>query len=222
MRTSYTTLAIIVLFLTYNLARAQHLGTMAAASHLNEALRYELLMMRDDIHGLQRSRLMIERKFGLQSIQYKKITFQIKELDKQHSARILAILTEYGWPGYQQVGQDGAQALWLVVQRLDKETLKICAPFIVEAALAGEADKFQAAVLQDRALLMNGKKQWYGTQLYADVETGKLALFPVADEANIDKRRLEMGLEPHAEYLQKYQVEHTQTRTSGGMEANAD
>jgi hypothetical protein len=227
MKTSYKALTILALFLTYTIVGAQHREIALSTAHLNEALRYELLMMRDDIKGLQKSKFIIERKHGPQSAQYEKLSTEIKELDKQHSVRVMDITSAYGWPGYSLVGKDGANALWLITQRLDKDILKACAPMIVKAARAGEADKFQAAVFQDKALILNGKKQWFGTQLYANPETGKIEIFPVADEINLNNRRVEMNLEPINEYLSKYQAAHQQqteqaSQESAEIEAHAE
>jgi hypothetical protein len=210
MKTSYKALTVLALFLTSTIVGAQHREIALSTAHLNEALRYELLMMRDDVKGLQKSKFIIERKYGPQSAQYEKLSTEIQELDKQHSVRVGEITSAYGWPGYSLVGKDGANALWLITQRLDKDILKACAPLIIKAARAGEANKFQAAVLQDKALILNGKKQWFGTQLYINAETGKVEVFPVADEANLENRRLEMNLGPISEYLTKYQTAYSQ------------
>jgi hypothetical protein len=44
-----------------------------------------------------------------------------------------------------------------------------------------------------------GKKQVYGTQ--CKLENGEAIPEPIEDEANVDKRRAEVGLQPLAEYL---------------------
>ena len=54
------------------------------------------------------------------------------------------------------------------------------------------------ALLTDRVLLAEGKKQLYGTQF--TFVNGKLKPHPIQDEANVDKRRAEAGLPPLAEY----------------------
>lgn len=54
--------------------------------------------------------------------------------------------------------------------------------------------------MTDRLLVMNDKKkQLYGTQLRP--LDGKLVPEPIEDEANVDKRRKELGMPPLADYL---------------------
>jgi hypothetical protein len=55
------------------------------------------------------------------------------------------------------------------------------------------------ADLTDRVLLAEGKKQVYGTQF--TLVNGKCKPRPLKDEANVDKRRKEVGLEPLADYF---------------------
>ena len=64
-----------------------------------------------------------------------------------------------------------------------------------------EVSQSNIAYLTDRVLLAEGKNQMYGTQL-KDVD-GKLKPFPIEDEANVDRRRCEVGLPPLAKYLKK-------------------
>jgi Family of unknown function (DUF6624) len=54
--------------------------------------------------------------------------------------------------------------------------------------------------MTDRLLILREKKkQLYGTQLVS--KDGKLAPEPIEDEANVDKRRKELGMPPLANYL---------------------
>ena len=61
-----------------------------------------------------------------------------------------------------------------------------------------ELSQSNLAYLTDRVLLAEGKKQLYGTQF--TVVDGKWKPRPLEDEANVDKRRAEVGLPPLAEY----------------------
>nr|WP_228371070.1 DUF6624 domain-containing protein [Shewanella piezotolerans] len=57
----------------------------------------------------------------------------------------------------------------------------------------------QVALLTDRVLIAQGKKQIYGTQ--ADLSEGKVVFSPIEDEANVDKRRKKMNMPPLGLYL---------------------
>jgi hypothetical protein len=50
-------------------------------------------------------------------------------------------------------------------------------------------------------LLAEGKKQLYGTQ-FVPVD-GRLQPRPLEDEANVDRRRVAVGLPPLAEYIRE-------------------
>ncbi len=76
------------------------------------------------------------------------------------------------------------------------------------AAEAGEADRRHLSLLQDRVLVAEDKPQIFGTQLYFDETTGKLELFPIEDAANVDARRLEVGMGPLAEYVKRARGEN--------------
>jgi len=65
------------------------------------------------------------------------------------------------------------------------------------------------ALLEDRVLVREGNAQIYGTQLKRNQETGALELEPITDEANVDKRRAEMGMESLADYLKRFDLEYT-------------
>ena len=56
----------------------------------------------------------------------------------------------------------------------------------------GEVSKVDVAYLTDRVLVNEGKKQLFGTQ-FLEVN-GKLVPQPIADEANLEKRRNDAGM----------------------------
>jgi Family of unknown function (DUF6624) len=58
------------------------------------------------------------------------------------------------------------------------------------------------ALLLDRVLVAEGKPQIYGTQAknFDQWKGGEPVFDPIEDEANVDKRRAEVGLFPMAEY----------------------
>ena len=63
-----------------------------------------------------------------------------------------------------------------------------------------DAEGQWVALMTDRLLVQKEKKkQLYGTQLIA--KDGKLVPQPIEDEANVDRRRKELGMPPLADYL---------------------
>ena len=79
------------------------------------------------------------------------------------------VITDVGWPGKSLVGEDGAQAAWLLAQHADRDPAfqRRCLDLLTAAVERGEATAVQQAYLTDRVLLHEGKPQEYGTQAIA-------------------------------------------------------
>ncbi|MGC4047677.1 MAG: hypothetical protein QM758_28115 [Armatimonas sp.] len=121
---------------------------------------------------------------------------------KKHNGRLRVILKQYGWPGEAMVGKDGSEAFWLLVQHADADKdLQRKALTALERAVAyAQASRPNLAYLADRVLVNSKQKQRFGTQLAWD-SAAKPYPKPCEDEANLDARRIAMGLETEAEYL---------------------
>jgi hypothetical protein len=78
-----------------------------------------------------------------------------------------------------------------------------------EAAAKDEAKASEVAMLEDRILTREGKKQMYGTQLRTNDQTKLWELFPIEDEENVDLRRAAVGLPSMAEYLKYFGLTYT-------------
>lgn len=122
---------------------------------------------------------------------------RMRAVQEANADRLAGILSERGWPGEPQVGQDGAKAAWLIVQHaisrpaLQRKALEA----LRMAAARGEAPARQPALLEDRIRTLEGRLQRYGTQFDWD-ESGELSPFPVEDPESVDDRRRAVGLGP--------------------------
>jgi len=132
---------------------------------------------------------------------------QMAEHDQKLSEEVTEIIDEYGWPGKSLVGTRGSSGAFLVIQHSTPDIQDDYLPLLIEAAKKGEAQWSQVALLQDRILMYKGEKQIYGTQLRSNA-SGKLELYPIEDEENVDKRREEAGLIPLAEYLKIFNLNY--------------
>ena len=131
------------------------------------------------------------------------------EIDHQNLARLEEIIQLHGWPGKSLVGTQGSIAAFLILQHSEQATQEKYLALFQEAANKGEARKSDAAMLEDRVLMRQGKKQIYGTQLQSNAESnGKFFLFPVEDELHVDQRRTSVGLPPLKEYLKNFGLEY--------------
>jgi hypothetical protein len=155
----------------------------------NEGLRQELLAMRDADQRIRRDAMQATNFHG------------ILEVDGRHLGRMKEIVEQYGWPGRSLVGEDGANAAWLLVQHAtqDPRFMKRCEDLMEDAVDDSEASAKDYAYLLDRVRLQNGKPQRYGTQWVRDTK-GRLILQPLKDPEDVDERRRKMGLEPLAQY----------------------
>lgn len=120
---------------------------------------------------------------------------RMREVHERNAERLLAILDEHGWPGHSRVGEEAAEAAWLVLQHaIGNPALQRRGLFLLsEAAASGDVPMVQLAMLDDRVRICEGRAQRYGTQYDWD-EHGLLSPLPIEDEANVDARRREIGL----------------------------
>lgn len=123
-------------------------------------------------------------------------------IDRRNTLRMKSIVKEYGWPGPSLVGWDGTEAAFFLVQHADHLTQKELLPLIQKEYRVGNLSGPNYALFTDRVLVDDGRPQVYGSKArpFDQWSMGEPALYPIEDEANVDKRRAEVGLEPLAEY----------------------
>lgn len=63
-------------------------------------------------------------------------------------------------------------------------------------------------LLEDRVLTKQHKPQSYGSQLTRSSSTGTIEFFPIEDEANVNKRRAAVGLEPLEDYAKRFRLDY--------------
>jgi len=117
------------------------------------------------------------------------------------AARLKEIINQYGYPGRGLVGDDGAHAVWLIVQHadFDREFQQAFFERMEDAARRGEATFRDVAFLTDRVCVGAGCPQAYGTQCESDGEWTRCRALDAPD--GVDARRTQMGLEPLAQYV---------------------
>lgn len=172
----------------------------------NEKFRQELLAMKERDQDL-RSRI--------EKIDPKEFDGQFLKADIEHVERLKEIIKEFGWPAISLVGEDGSNAVWLLVQHADHdlEFQKECLELIKDAESRGEAKKNHIAFLTDRVRVNSGQPQVFGTQFFKD-ENGKYAPRPIENESTLDERRMTYGLDPFEDYLEFYRELNQKNRES--------
>jgi hypothetical protein len=96
-----------------------------------------------------------------------------------------------------------------VLQHADYTYQKKYLPLLRKAAADKELRADRLAILEDRVLVNEGKKQLYGSQLRTNAR-GEWEFCPIEDEANVDKRRksVGLGLGPLSEYAKQFGLEY--------------
>jgi hypothetical protein len=127
---------------------------------------------------------------------------RMQAIDAANTERMRGIVSRYGWPSPELVGRDGAEAAFLLVQHADLAFQKEMLPLVEKAYRSGGLSGQSYALLLDRVRVGEGKPQVYGTQAkrFEEWNGQEPELEPIEDEANVDKRRAEVGLPPLAEY----------------------
>ena len=135
--------------------------------------------------------------------EFNDIARRMQDGDKARTARIKEIVNTYGWPGKSLVGTEAAGAAWLMVSHavtdlpFQRQALEL-----MKKLGTCEVENSHLAYLTDRVLLAEGKKQLYGSYPTRG-SNGELIPQPIEDEANLDRRRAALGLQPFAEYMRR-------------------
>jgi len=158
------------------------------------ALRQELVRM-----GMLDQTARIGMKTGIPADTV--VMRTILAIDSILTSKLQTVVRSRGWPTISRVGEAAARAAFLIVQHspvgaFQREVL----PHFVAAALAGEASRSDAAMLEDRVLTEDGKPQVYGTQFR--IVDGVLVAYPIVEPETLEQRRAEVGLMPMREYVE--------------------
>src|SRR5215475_10415009 len=127
----------------------------------------------------------VEQKYGPDSKEVQALWKEQAEIDNRLLKRLEEIIAKYGWPGKSLVGAEASLAAFLIIQHANYQYQKKYFPLIKEAMKKGEVRPQDMALLEDRILMREGKKQIYGSQLRRNQTTGKLEMWPVEDEENL-------------------------------------
>ncbi|WP_350292439.1 DUF6624 domain-containing protein [uncultured Croceitalea sp.] len=120
-----------------------------------------------------------------------------------HQKRLEQLFDQYGFMGFDLVGEEGSQNFWLMVQHSDhnpdfqKEVLKK-----MKIAMDNKnAKPSNYGLLVDRVRINTGKKQVFGTQVTYNTAIGQAYPKELEDSINVNQRRKSIGLESIEEYL---------------------
>lgn len=127
---------------------------------------------------------------------------QLMAVDDGNLKKLKPIIERRGFPTPAQVGMDGVDAAFLLVQHANRDPafqLQVL-PQLETLYKQGLVSGQDLTLLTDRTLIAQGKSQRYGTQFVSDDKSSEMRMQPVEDRANLDTRRASMGLPPLADY----------------------
>lgn len=129
---------------------------------------------------------------------------EMQAVHETNAVELEAIIGAIGWPTSQIVGNDGADAAWLIAQHAigSPSFQRKCLELLKVAVAAGDAPAWQMAMMLDRIRTYEGIPQIYGTQFDWD-DDGALSPRDIEDPDAVDQRRKEVGLEPLGEAIEK-------------------
>jgi len=169
---------------------------LSVLAEVNSILQSELIEM-----GIQDQKIRNEVGEAGWHNAPKELLEKLQKIDESNTDKLKFIIKGYSWVTRDLVGVEGVEAAFLIIQHSeDLEFKEQMLPFLKESYLNDEGvDGQQVALLTDRILITQGKKQIYGTQV--DLSGGQIIVQPIKDIANVDKRRAEMKMPSLDQYL---------------------
>ncbi len=154
--------------------------------------RHLMEIYRED-DACRRKVIRAGKTHGWKSPQVEHLTRDMHRIDSLHLEDIRAIIRQHGYPGRSLVGQ-ASKVAFLVIQHSDLETQEAYFPLLMQEADRGELPRKTLALMEDRILISQGKKQKFGTQICRDPDTEQAEFCPIEDPQSVNERRLAVGL----------------------------
>jgi hypothetical protein len=113
---------------------------------------------------------------------------RMADLHRRHNLRLHEILARHGWPSRRLVGEDGADAAWLLLQHavLAPAVMRAALVLLEQAVSSGDCEPKHLAFLTDRIRTLEGRPQIYGTQHDWD-QDGQLSPRPIEAPEGVDE-----------------------------------
>lgn len=168
--------------------------------------------LKDELMAMRAEDLRVREELAADGSLFDGYHPRMREVHERNAARLLQILNDHGWPGRSLVGEEAAEAAWLVLQHaIGNPPLQRRGLELLKGASSGEVPAIQVAMLEDRIRSFEGRGQLYGLQFDWD-EQGLMSPLPIEDERHVDERRLELGLIPLAQDIEQKRQRVAQSR----------
>ncbi len=166
----------------------------------------ELIEMRDNY---LRKREQVEKdkeKYGDESDEYWMTIKETRRIATENGEKLDSLINLHGWPRQNFVGQAQTRAAAVVMIYSDVDIQKKYVHEIEKAVEYNEIEGIYLAIICDKILISDGEKQLYGTQYLYNDSTEMMEIAPIENEIDLDKRRIELGLDSMDVYLEGLNV----------------
>ena len=147
----------------------------------------------DQLYRQQQSEIL--KKYGAQSEEFITNVLLEDKTDSLNLIEVEKIIEERGWPGVDVIGKQGNHTLFLVIQHSDLEAQLKYLPMMRETVKLGNIDRKDFALFEDRIAMKQGKRQIYGSQIFADYNTGEYYVWPIIEPEKVNERRAKVGFD---------------------------
>jgi hypothetical protein len=158
---------------------------------------------------------------NFESDEFKAVVREMASVDSGNLTKLREIIAHYGWPDVDVVGSEASNFAFLVLQHGPLEVQKELLPTFREAALSKKARRDHLAMLEDRILIGDGKKQRYGTQITAGPD-GRPRVSPVEDPEDLHERRKSVGLPSMDDYLEQMEARIGRTIDKSALDVQSE
>jgi hypothetical protein len=158
---------------------------------VDESLRSELIAMHDEDTRV-RNELMERGELGGPYVP------RMEAVHVRNAARLRELIALHGWPAEDIAGEDGAKAAWFIAQHsvgepdFQRDSLRR----LQACAADGCVPVWQAAYLEDRIAMLEGRPQRFGTQWMDEPTDGRTRPWRLADPERVNELRASVGLGP--------------------------
>lgn len=125
---------------------------------------------------------------------------KLMAVDAANLKKLKPIIDREGFPRPEQVGIDGVNAAFILVQHANPAFQQQVLPQLEALHKQGLVSGQDLAMLTDRTLRAQNKPQRYGTQYISYDNSLQMKLQPTEDFAHVDARRASMGMPKLADY----------------------
>lgn len=158
--------------------------------------------------GIRKKLMQAANAYGWDSKEAKTYLPQMRFIDSVNQIKTERFIDTHGWRGQDELGYQGNATLFLVIQHSDSAIQEKYIPLLREAVKQKKARPEDLALMEDRLSISKDGYQIYGSQIAQDPTTKKFFILQIKDEANVNKKRAEVGLQSLEEYVKLWGIEY--------------